>query len=102
MIRRTFVLLFLASSALAQTPRDTSSIFSDFKPSDPGCAALVVNHGQTVFKQGFGVANLDQPTPITSATNFRLASVTKQFTAAAVMLLVRDGKLKYDDHLTDI
>ena len=35
-------------------------------------------------------------------TNFRLASVTKQFTAMAIMLLIHDGKLHYDDHLTDI
>ena len=102
MIRRVLALLFAASSVLAQSPRDISAIFSDLKPGDPGCAALVVNKGQTVFKQGFGVTNLDQPTPINAYTNFRLASVTKQFTAAAIMLLVRDGKLKYDDHLTDI
>lgn len=101
-MKRVLLLLLASISALAQSPRDISAIFSDLKPSDPGCAALVVNHGQTVFKQGFGVTNLDQPAPITSSTNFRLASVTKQFTAAAIMLLVRDGKLKYDDHLTDI
>ncbi len=102
MLRRILVLLFLSSRLFAQSPRDLSAIFSDLRATDPGCAALVVNHGQTVFKQGFGVTNLDQPAPITSATNFRLASVTKQFTAASIMLLVRDGKLKYDDRLADI
>ena len=40
--------------------------------------------------------------PIDAQTNFRLASFTKQFTAACIMLLVHDGKLRYDDHLTDI
>ncbi len=102
MIRLLTTLVLLSCSAFAQSTHDISAIFSDLKSSDPGCAALVVNKGQTVFKHGFGVTNLDQPTPITSATNFRLASVTKQFTAAAIMLLVRDGKLKYDDRLTDL
>ncbi len=102
MIARYLLVLAIASSALAQTSRDVSAVFSDIHPNDPGCAVLVVNHGQTVFKQAFGVTNLDNPTPLTPATNFRLASVTKQFTAAAIMLLVRDGKLKYDERLTDI
>lgn len=101
MLNRILVLLILTSAAWAQTPGAVSSVFYDLRANDPGCAVLVVNHGQS-FKQGFGVTNLDQPTPITSSTNFRLASVTKQFTAAAIMLLVRDGKLKYDDRLTDI
>ena len=99
MIRRTILFVLLASAALAQSPRD---IFSDLKPSDPGCAALVEQHGHTVFRQGFGVTDLARKQPITSNTNFRLASVTKQFTATAIMLLVQDGKLKYSDRLTDI
>jgi CubicO group peptidase (beta-lactamase class C family) len=102
-LRLSLVFLGVVSGIVsAQAPRDTSAIFSDIQSADPGCAALVVNHGKTVFKEGFGVTNLDQPTPITSSTNFRLASVTKQFTAASIMLLVRDGKLKYEDHLTDL
>lgn len=102
MIVRYLLVILLTCSAFGQTSRDVAAIFSDLKSSDPGCAVLVVNHGQTVFKQGFGVTNLDQPMPITSATNFRMASVTKQFTAAAIMLLVKDRKLTYDTHLSDI
>jgi CubicO group peptidase (beta-lactamase class C family) len=102
-MRRMLGFLFFCSSiAVSQSQLQITSVFSDLSATEPGCAAMVVNHGQTVFKQGFGVTNLDQPTPITSSTNFRLASVTKQFTAAAIMLLVRDGRLKYDDRLTDI
>jgi CubicO group peptidase (beta-lactamase class C family) len=58
--------------------------------------------GRTVFDRGYGIRNLRTKEPIDGRTNFRLASVTKQFTAAAVMLLVRDGKLRYEDRLTDI
>ena len=54
-----------------------------------------------VFRRGYGVTDLHTLRPIDANTNFRLASFTKQFTAAAIMLLARDGKLHYDDHLTD-
>jgi CubicO group peptidase (beta-lactamase class C family) len=68
----------------------------------PGAAVLVVRNGKPVFRRGYGVTDLRTLHPIDAQTNFRLASFTKQFTAAAIMLLVRDGKLHYDDHLTDI
>jgi len=54
-----------------------------------------------VFGRGYGVTDQRTLRPIDANTNFRLASFTKQFTAAAIMLLARDGKLHYDDHLTD-
>ena len=62
-----------------------------FSPEEPGVAVLVVKNGQVVFERGYGVAELRTGRPIDARTNFRLASVSKQFTAAAVMLLVRDG-----------
>ena len=63
---------------------------------------LVIKDGQKVFERGYGVTDLHAKHAIDAQTNFRLASLTKQFTAMAVMLLVHDGKLKYEDHLTDI
>jgi CubicO group peptidase (beta-lactamase class C family) len=69
---------------------------------EPGLAVLVVDGGRVVFERGIGVADLRTRRRIDNTTNFRLASVSKQFTAAAVMLLVRDGKLGYEDRLTDI
>ncbi|MGZ7066416.1 MAG: serine hydrolase domain-containing protein, partial [Candidatus Aminicenantales bacterium] len=69
---------------------------------EPGAAVLVVKDGRAVFERGYGVTDLRAMRRIDGRTNFRLASVTKQFTAAAVMLLVRDGKLHYDDRLTGI
>ena len=68
----------------------------------PGAAVLVLRSGQPVFERGYGVTDLRSFHAIDSHTNFRLASVTKQFTAMAVMLLVHDGKLHYDDRLIDI
>ena len=63
---------------------------------------MVRQNGQTVFTAGYGVADLHNLNKIGPETNFRLASVTKQFTAMAVMLLIHDGKLSYQETLGDI
>jgi CubicO group peptidase (beta-lactamase class C family) len=68
----------------------------------PGFAVLVKRNGRVLFERGFGVRDLRGKAKIDPRTNFRLASCTKQFTAMAVMLLVRDGKLRYDETLTQI
>ena len=68
----------------------------------PGLAVLVRKEGQTVFERGYGVRELRTHSKIDSRTNFRLASFTKQFTAAAIMLLVHDKKLSYDKTLAQI
>jgi CubicO group peptidase (beta-lactamase class C family) len=79
------------------------SLFSKFvSPHDPGCAVMVIKDGQPVFRKGYGVADLRTFQKIGPETNFRLASLSKQFTAMAVMLLVHDGKLRYDDRLTEV
>jgi CubicO group peptidase (beta-lactamase class C family) len=71
-------------------------------PADPGCAVLAKRHGKIVFEKGYGARELRTHTKNDPATNFRLASFTKQFTAMAILLLIHDGKLGYDEHLTDI
>ncbi len=68
----------------------------------PGLALLVRKNGHEVYGRGCGVRDLRSFTPIDVKTNFRLASFTKQFTAMTVMLLVHEGKLRYDESLTDI
>lgn len=72
------------------------------RPRDPGCAVLIIQNGNAVFQKGYGVTDLWSFAPIGPETNFRLASLTKQFTAMAVMLLAHDGKLHYEDRLTDV
>jgi CubicO group peptidase (beta-lactamase class C family) len=71
----------------------------------PGLALTVLDHGTVVKSQGYGQASVELDVPATPETVFDVASVTKQFTAAAVMLLVEEGKLGLDtqirDYLTD-
>lgn len=71
-------------------------------PASPGFAVLLKQNGAILFERGYGLRDLRAKVPIDSRTNFRLASCSKQFTAMAVMLLVHDGKLRYDESLTDI
>lgn len=69
---------------------------------EPGFAVLVKQNGKALFKQGYGARDSRNKQAIDATTNFRLASCTKQFTAMAVMLLVHDGRLRYDEALTGI
>ena len=85
------------------SPGQIDDIFTSLKSTNaPGAAVLVIRDGKTLFRKGYGVADLRTLQSITPETNFRLASFTKQFTATCIMLLARDGKLRYDEHLTDI
>jgi len=68
----------------------------------PGVAVLVVQDGKKLFGRGYGLRDLRSLAKIDERTNFRLASCSKQFTAMSIMLLVHDGKLRYDQKLTDI
>jgi CubicO group peptidase (beta-lactamase class C family) len=70
------------------------------KGISPGAAALVAKDGTVVFKGGYGYANLEHRVPITPRTRFRIGSVSKQFTAAAILKLQEQGKLSVDDKLS--
>ena len=75
-------------------------VFAPWTATDgPGCAVAVARDGRVVHQNGYGMANLETGTPITPASVFHLASVSKQFTAAAVLLLTREGKLSLDDDI---
>jgi CubicO group peptidase (beta-lactamase class C family) len=66
----------------------------------PGLALAVIKSGEIVKMNGYGVANLEHDVPVTPDTVFALASVTKQFTATAIMRLVEQGRLKQNDPIT--
>jgi len=69
------------------------------QPDAPGLALAVVQGGRVIFKRGWGLASLDYEVPITPSAVFHVASVSKQFTAFAIALLARQGKLSVDDGL---
>lgn len=101
----SLLILLCSQSALAQAPtaKQIDPIFSAVtSKTEPGLAVVVRKDNRTVFEQGYGMRDLRSNLPIDVHTNFRLASFTKQFTAMAIMLLVHDGKLHYEDRITGI
>ena len=67
------------------------------KTDSPGCALGVYKEGQIIYKHGYGMANLNDDVTITPETVFHVASMSKQFTAASIILLAQQGKLSLDD-----
>jgi CubicO group peptidase (beta-lactamase class C family) len=66
----------------------------------PGLQICVVEHGAPIHNRAFGAANLETGSPLTTVSAMRIGSLTKQFTAAAIMLLQEDGRLSVDDRLS--
>lgn len=73
-------------------------MFQEYNKSDvPGASVAVVRDGGFIFKKSYGMANMEQKIPVSEFTNFRIASVSKQFTAMAVMILKQSGMLDYNE-----
>lgn len=73
-------------------------LFSDWsKPDTPGAALAVIKDGEIIYRRGYGMADLERNAPNTPTTVFHVASMSKQFTAFAIQLLVDEGKLSLDD-----
>ncbi|WP_181373190.1 serine hydrolase [Massilia glaciei] len=70
-----------------------------FDPRSPGAAVVVVKDGKVIFRKGYGMADLELKVPVRPEMVFRLASVTKQFTAVAVLMLAEEGKLALGDEI---
>jgi CubicO group peptidase (beta-lactamase class C family) len=88
------------SSGMLMKQKSIDDIMSAYQSSDkPGASVLVFKDDKIVFKKGYGVSNVSTQEKITQNTNFRLASVTKQFTAMSILLLVQKGRLKLEDPL---
>jgi CubicO group peptidase (beta-lactamase class C family) len=76
------------------------AVFADMnKPGHPGAGLLVIDHDEIVYRKGYGLADLENQRAITADTSFYLASISKQFTAMAIMLLAEEDRLSYDDRL---
>jgi CubicO group peptidase (beta-lactamase class C family) len=94
----------IGSSAAAAAPpppdfqaRAEAIVRSSFPADAPGGAVVVTRGGRTIYTAGRGLADVEARRPITPETVFRLGSITKQFTAAAVLQLVAEGRISLDD-----
>ena len=101
---KVFVVVLFAVSIISCSRQNSfekqiDEIFVEFTNSTPGASVLVAIGDSIVFEKGYGLADLENKIPIEPKYNFRLASITKQFTAFSIMLLENSGKLSFDDKL---
>jgi CubicO group peptidase (beta-lactamase class C family) len=96
------LIALLPSIAKAQDPGQVDEVIRSevARQKIPGVAVAIIRNGQTILAKGYGEANVEHRVPVTPDTIFQSGSVGKQFTAAAVMLMVEQGKLTLDDALT--
>lgn len=98
-----FAVPVLLAVVVGQTTADphvarVDAVFKQYARTDsPGCAVGVYKDGATILTRAYGMANLDHDVPLTPRSVFHVASVSKQFTAAAILLLAQDGRLTLDD-----
>jgi CubicO group peptidase (beta-lactamase class C family) len=110
-IRAAILLILAIGSAVAQDAaladnnavlrglhEQVDKVFAKWDSTvSPGCALSVIKNGQIIYKRGYGMADLDHDIPINPETVFHVASISKQFTAAAILLLAQERKLSLDD-----
>lgn len=92
-----FVAALAMGSSAPVAPTGLDAIFAGMKPDAPGCAVGVRRGDDPVLLKAYGLADLERPAPITPQTVFDAGSVSKQFTTAAILALVADGKLALRD-----
>jgi CubicO group peptidase (beta-lactamase class C family) len=99
----------VAAATLAACRRSTvespsarvDGLFAEWNKADsPGCGVGVSQNGAVVYQRGYGLANVELGVPITPASVFPVASISKQFTAMSIMLLAQQGKLSLDDEVS--
>lgn len=87
-----------SDNLLMQTIDDL--IQETYKATEPGAAVIVVKDGKVIFRKGHGMANLELGVPVEPDMVFRIGSITKQFTAVAILMLVEQGKLSLNDSIS--
>ena len=77
-------------------------LFRNYQGNRPGASVMIIKDGKPLLVKAYGMANLEKKIPVSPATNFRLASVTKQFTAASILMLIERGKLSLSTTLGEL
>lgn len=96
-----FTCIMISHSSFAQMNKRLDSIItSSIQAGEPGIALYVETGGKKLYKNGFGLADVPNNRNINAKTNFRMASVSKQFTAMCILLLEKDKKLSFDDPIS--
>jgi CubicO group peptidase (beta-lactamase class C family) len=88
------------AGAQEKTTKAADEVFADLtKPGSPGCALAVARGGKILYEKGYGLANIEEGVEITPRTVFDIGSTSKQFTAASILLLEKQGRLSIQDDI---
>ncbi|MBN2601658.1 MAG: beta-lactamase family protein [Candidatus Marinimicrobia bacterium] len=97
------VLSLLLNQCSVSDDQYLDKLFEDYNCENmPGAAVMIIKDGEIIKTKCYGMADIEQKIPISPKSNFRLASVSKQFTAMSIMILKEQGKLDYNQTLTDL
>ena len=96
-----FIILLITPPANAQESKTSKidKIFNFAGPDTPGCAVGVLQNSKVALSRAYGLANVERRVPLTQDSLFDIGSTQKQFTAAAILLLVEDGRLSLSDDI---
>ncbi len=102
-MKNLILVLSFSCSLITFANSQVDALFAEYdKPNVPGAAVAIFKEGTVAYQKAYGLARVKGGVPATLSTNFRLASLTKQFTAMGIMILVDKGKLSFQDHITDM
>ena len=102
----TLCLLFCCVFAMSQSKQDKEllklvdqAVAEEYQQVAPGCVLLIAKKGQVIYERGFGSANVELNVPMQPDMVFRIGSITKQFTAVAVLQLIEKGRISLNDSI---
>ena len=102
LIKVLLIMLFCLSGCVDRTPDQVDELFRDYANDNPGAAIMVIQQGAVILNRTYGLADRDLNITVTDSTNFRLASVTKQFTAMAILQLMDQEILNFNTKLLTV
>ncbi|MEQ9590897.1 MAG: serine hydrolase domain-containing protein [Parvibaculaceae bacterium] len=95
------ILILILCTTATTVNASIDELFDGYSDSTPGCSIAASHNSEVIFSKSYGMANLEHNVPLTSLSVFNVASVSKQFTAAAVAMLILEGKLELDTRIVD-
>jgi CubicO group peptidase (beta-lactamase class C family) len=104
-IKTTIIFLFLITATGNTVAQDFEKQIDEmleakYKPDIPGATALIARDGKVIYRKAFGLANLELNVPMKPESVFEIGSITKQFTAVSILMLLEQNKLSLDDEIT--
>ena len=96
-----YLLILLSTTCFSQSLQDTLALIDKamriYLPQNPGCQLSIKRNGEIIFSKAYGIADLEHDAPLTLTSKIEAGSVSKQFTAATILLLEQQGKLSLND-----